>query len=721
MRRALVQLVVGCLLVGFFGQASTRSANADEGTLPQQPNIVMFYIDDVAPHDARLWNDPSRTPNIYDQFIAHGIDLDHAIGETPLCCPSRANVLTGLHTHNTRVVRNDAQLFDPSEQIGKAMMDAGYSSIYIGKYLNRDNTLTDDQWAQHDAGWTDLDAIDGVNGAFYNFDLHTKAGVQHIKGLDSTQMVADRAVMHFKETPASTPIFAMLSIYDLHSPNTVQPQDKGDPRCANMPPWDPPNYNEADVSDKPHAIQDLPLQPYPDGWPMVTYCEEMLGVDRAVGEVTDELSAEGRLDNTLLLFTADNGMTWGQHRLGQQKNWPYATPLPLYVRWPAAHWGDTPQTISEITSDIDYAPTFCALAGPSCVLGPFARGSSGPDGVSLVPLLNGDATNLGRDAVLEESYASADNSWSGLRTTELFDPDNRWHYIEYTDGELELYDLVNDPWELQNLASDGQHDALMATLHDKLAALRVQGIGSGTGTIIIREDAIPDTGTDYPFSGDLGSFTLDDDGGTNATYSNVKVFADIPSGAYTINHPEFMPWAYSGADCDGVGVSSNALGKVVIYLHPTETITCTFVDALRQPDAMVSLTKAGPYKKDNLYKSVVVRKQTIKRTGLAAGKTYDFWLRVQNDSGAADFLTLGATTSGPATVTAKFIFGDDVTPDVMAGTYESSFNAGGMQTFHVLVTIGQGTPRGAVFRIVLTATSVSDPSKVDVVKIVAAR
>ena len=99
----------------------------------------------MPPYVTSLWNDPTRTPNIYDQFIAHGINLDHAIGETPLCCPSRANVLTGLHTHNTRVIRNDAQLFDPSEQIGKSMMGAGYASMYIGKYLNRDNTLTPEQ------------------------------------------------------------------------------------------------------------------------------------------------------------------------------------------------------------------------------------------------------------------------------------------------------------------------------------------------------------------------------------------------------------------------------------------------------------------------------------------------------------------------------------------------------------------------------------------------
>ncbi len=143
-RRALARLAIGCLLVVGIGQFATPAVRAD-GTLPQQPNIVVIYLDDVAPVPI-LWNDPARTPNIYNQFIAHGINLDHAIGETPLCCPSRANVLTGLHTHNTRVIANNALLFDPSVHIGKAMLDAGYASMYIGKYLNRDNFLTDEQW-----------------------------------------------------------------------------------------------------------------------------------------------------------------------------------------------------------------------------------------------------------------------------------------------------------------------------------------------------------------------------------------------------------------------------------------------------------------------------------------------------------------------------------------------------------------------------------------------
>ena len=376
----------------------------------------MFYIDDVPPHDGSLWNDPLRTPNVVDRFIDHGIHFDHAIGEVPLCCPGRGSTLTGLHAHNNGVIHNDAQEFDPSEHIGKAMKDAGYASFFIGKYLNMPEKLTRAQWLEHDAGWTQLDVLRTRNGGFFDYPLHTKQGTFNVNDLHSTQMVGNRMVMHLQETPADQPVFALLSIFDMHSPNEPQEQDVGDPRCANMPPYNPPNYNEADVSDKPGPIQALPLLPYAGGWPMVTYCEEMLGVDRVIGQVVGELEAEGRLDNTLLVFTADNGMAWGAHRQEQTKQWPYATPVPLYMSWPAAGWGTSPSTNSEIVSNIDLAPTFCDLA-QTCELGPFAHQIDGPDGLSLVPLIRGDAANLGRDAVLEASYTNEEWAWAGLRTT----------------------------------------------------------------------------------------------------------------------------------------------------------------------------------------------------------------------------------------------------------------------------------------------------------------
>ena len=225
--RVLAALIAMWLGLGLAG--ATIAAEAP-------PNIVVFYLDDVSPHDGSLWADPERTPNIYEQFIAHGVRFDRAVGETPQCCPGRANTLTGIDTQSTGVVENDARLFDPSMHVGKQLKGAGYSSMFIGKYLNENDELTGGAWQDHQIGWTVLDAIYG-KPTFEDYVVRTKEGDVAYPETHSTQMVADRAVMRFRETPAGQPIFAMLSFFDLHGPNHPQAEFIGDPRCANMPPW----------------------------------------------------------------------------------------------------------------------------------------------------------------------------------------------------------------------------------------------------------------------------------------------------------------------------------------------------------------------------------------------------------------------------------------------------------------------------------------------------
>ena len=369
-----------------------------------RPNIVVFYLDDVSPHDGRLWNDPQRTPAIYNTFIAHGIHFTHAFGEDPLCCPARASLLTGLHTHNNGVNVNDARLYAPQESVAGELQGAGYTTMWIGKYLNRDIFLSDAGWAAHMAPWSIFDGIYGLNGgSFYDYTVRTKDhGDVEYTDVHSTQMVTDRAVGRFAAAPSTKPIFAVLSIYDLHSPNEPAPATPQQlAKCDSFPPWWTPAYNEADVSDKPAYMQALPLLPYPDGWPMDGYCREMFGVDRAVQRVTAELAAEGRLQNTLLVFTADNGMSWGAHRRAQEKATPDATALPLYMAWPAG-WGTAARDVGDYVSNIDLAPTFCELGG--CTLGPYPSGQGGPDGRSLVAL-------LGQGTPLEETRSSNNRRW----------------------------------------------------------------------------------------------------------------------------------------------------------------------------------------------------------------------------------------------------------------------------------------------------------------------
>lgn len=126
-------------------------------TVPgSQPNIVVFYLDDTNPAQGLLWSNANRTPTLRSLFIDHGVSFPNAIGETPLCCPGRANLLTGLHTHNHGVTYNDVRLFNPSEHVGRALKETGYDTMWIGKYMNHPDRLSAADWSRHASGWTQL-------------------------------------------------------------------------------------------------------------------------------------------------------------------------------------------------------------------------------------------------------------------------------------------------------------------------------------------------------------------------------------------------------------------------------------------------------------------------------------------------------------------------------------------------------------------------------------
>jgi arylsulfatase A-like enzyme len=199
-----------------------------------------------------------------------------------------------------------------------------------------------------------------------------------------------------------------------------------------------------------------------------------LTVDYVTERVRRALSRTGRLHDTLLVFTADNGWLMGEHRL-VGKTHAYSTPVPLYMLWPA-RWGGRPRDIREPVSNVDLAPTFCAIAG--CRM-------HDPDGRSLLPLMHGTATRLERNYVYEEMLHGAVDyrggrtgrpGWYGIRTTLRFS-DRMWVYTEYQRGrrshaDRELYDLSKDPHQLTNLAGRPQVEQverrLRRLLHERI-------------------------------------------------------------------------------------------------------------------------------------------------------------------------------------------------------------------------------------------------------------
>jgi N-acetylglucosamine-6-sulfatase len=424
-------------------------------------NIVVILIDDLPELGDAIFG---RLPVIDELFLQHGIRFSKGLVDTPLCCPARAGLLTGLFTIHHGVIDNDGRLFDPSMTIATQLKRAGYFTFYVGKYLNLTPRIPD----KTPPGW-DRSSIGA--GGYVDYSLWVNGALQyHDDDTNdySTDVHANQAVAFLRETPPDKPVFAVIAPFASHADPLLEvfprsaPRHVGDPRCADIPPFRPPSYNEADMSDKPTFFQDNRLLRF-DGYPLQRICESLLAVDDLMGRVRAELRAEGRFERTLFLLTADNGMGFGQHRI-RTKGVVYATEVPFYARWTAGA-GDLPTTIDEPVMNIDIAPTLCEIAG--CTLGPYPTGQTGPDGLSFLSLLRDGGGTLPRTEIfhshpLDWYEGRRIPGWYALRT--LRDDPGHWLMVAYTDGQRELYDLDTDPWMLESMAADPATADLQADL-----------------------------------------------------------------------------------------------------------------------------------------------------------------------------------------------------------------------------------------------------------------
>ena len=213
----------------------------------------------------------------------------------------------------------------------------------------------------------------------------------------------------------------------------------------------PPNFNEADVSDKPAGIRNLPLLSAAQIAEIRrTYrceLESLLSVDEGVADVVDALAAQGELDDTLIVYTSDNGFHHGEHRIprGKLRVYDESIRVPLLMRGP----GIPPAVnVRDLAINADLAPTIVdvANADPGLVM----------DGRSLFPLVNRPGIARGRELLVD---LRIERTFRAIRT-------ERYLYAEYGSGARELYDLRKDPFELVSRHADPAY----ASIRSQLAA-----------------------------------------------------------------------------------------------------------------------------------------------------------------------------------------------------------------------------------------------------------
>ncbi|MGI5274340.1 sulfatase family protein [Nonomuraea sp. CA-218870] len=434
-----------------------------------RPSIVVILADDLEAGTL------AHFPEITRHLVRQGTSFDRFFTADSWCCPSRSSILRSQYVHSHGVWTNTApeggfERFNglglERSTIGTWMRDAGYRTAYLGKYLNHYPGPMPETYVP--PGWDTWHVP--VRGLYdeYGYRLNSDGRpVEYGWGEHDhlADVLGDKA-REFIEADGR-PFFLFLAPVAPHLP--AHPPVRHAEAFRDLMAPRTPSFDQADVSEEPAWLRARP----PLSRTEIDRADEihrtrmraMLGVDDLVGTVMQALRDTGRLDDTYVFFTSDNGFHLGTHRLTQGKTTPFeeAIRVPLVVRGPGVPAG---ASVEELSATVDLAPTIAELGGAG--VPPFAEGRS------MTPLLRGVRPAAWRENVLVEFARPANQvsaaqtpvpGYSALRT-------RRHTYVLYETGEEQLYDLQADPYQLHNLARRADPE-LLANLRARLAAMRV--------------------------------------------------------------------------------------------------------------------------------------------------------------------------------------------------------------------------------------------------------
>jgi arylsulfatase A-like enzyme len=392
------------------------------------PNILIIVTD-----DQRATGTLSVMPNTRRYFQRQGTEYTNAFAATPLCCPSRATLLTGRYAHNTGVRGNrDARRLDRRTLFPRLLRAAGYQTAMAGKFLNRWRGRPPhfDLWARLVENLDYHDPTFNVNGRTGRVDGYTT---------DLIGGYASRFLRRF-ERQDDSPWFLYVATTAPHAPWTPAARHRGAPVGS----WSGnPSVFEADRSDKPGFVAGSHNTLGRAATVRAGQLRSLMSVDDMVARLLGTLGRLGERRNTLAFYTSDNGYLWADHGL-DGKRFPYTASVrvPFLIRWPGHVAAGARK--GRLTGIVDVAPTALAAAG-------VAHDPARPplDGRSLLAPEK-------RNRLLLEYWREAEHqppTWASLRT-------KRFQYVEYYDPRgrrtfREYYDLRRDPWQLRNLLHDG--------------------------------------------------------------------------------------------------------------------------------------------------------------------------------------------------------------------------------------------------------------------------
>ncbi len=465
---SLSRFAIGCCT---FLALLTDVTAQEKKTAPTRPNIIFIMADDHAAHALSCYGSKiNQTPQL-DRIAKGGMRFNKCLVTNSICTPSRAAILTGKYAHLNGVPVFNR--FDGSQPtVAKYLQAAGYHTGMIGKWHLFSDPTGFDYW----------NILPG-QGAYHNPALIEMGKTIKHQGY-VTDLITDLSLKFLDNRPKDKPFFLMCHHKAPHRP--WQPDEKHAKQFENVEIPEPDTFNDDYATRSPAAAEatmriDRDLKPTdykltpPEGlsekelkrWKYQRYMRDYLAcvasVDDNVGRLLDYLDAHGLTDNTIVIYTSDQGFFLGDHNWFDKRfMYEESLRMPFLIRWPG-HIKAGAVNESMILN-VDFAPTFLACAGEAT--------PADMQGRSFLPLLRGEQPKDWRTAMYYRYYHYPQDHQVqphyGIRT-------ERYKLIFFNKLKAwELFDLQKDPRELKNVYADAAYARTVKQLTAQLQGLKAE-------------------------------------------------------------------------------------------------------------------------------------------------------------------------------------------------------------------------------------------------------
>lgn len=436
-------------------------------------NIIYIVTDD------QRYDEMPLMPYVGGEFRNNSKEFTQAYVTSPLCCPERASFLSGgFQPYNTNVLTNSwpngsVMRYHDKNTLNLRLYGAGYTTALVGKYLNRYQSLL----PYAPPGWTFFRA--DLSGKTYPIttwsDFHVAyadrtgqtgatVNTRNIKKY-TTDFMESEVLPFLRRTNA--PFFLYIATMAPHYPFTSLEQDdhlfKDFKRTS-------PSYGEDDMSDKPRWVQDQGKSRWKShdkrlDWP-ASALRSLMPVDRTVERIVKEIEALGIKDDTVIIFTSDNGALYGEHKLwGKSYLYEEAARVPLLVQGPDIVPGSYNNLIA---SNLDLPATIYSWAGIA----------ANSDGINYRSVLESNSKSALREHIILEALLRTHQGANNRHAAGIVMRTDTHHlkYIEHYTGDIELYDLKKDPYEMQSQHANPAYHDIMEMAQKKLAPDKMLGL-----------------------------------------------------------------------------------------------------------------------------------------------------------------------------------------------------------------------------------------------------